>query len=148
MLQPKKRGAPRARKALVVEEPAPKKKKKSDVLVALAMALDFKHNSKIVLACVGAKDRRWDGITRPISKAWLPEVACGYPKGTHKKTIGTCMFRNAELSKDGVYTLHKIAYEPGIQGKHTKKTGEKVYYRKVEESDVKAIKQALPDLDW
>ena len=56
------------------------------------------------------------------------------------------MFRDTEPSKDGVYTLKKIVYEPGKQGKHTKKTGEKVYYRLVEESDVEAIKKAFPHL--
>ena len=56
------------------------------------------------------------------------------------------MFRYAKLSKDGVYTIEKIAYEPSKKGKHTKKTGEEVYYREVEESDVEAIKKAFPDL--
>ena len=49
---------------------------------------------------------------------------------------------SATPSAAGVYTFKKIVYEPGIQGKHTKKTGEKVYYREVEESDVEAIKKA------
>ena len=110
-----------------------------DPLVALALALDFMHNSKIVLACVGENDRRWDG-SRPISKAWVPEVACGYPTGTHKKTVGNCMFRDTKPSEEGVYTFRKIVYVPGKKG-HTKKTGEVVHYRKVEESDIPAIKK-------
>ena len=53
------------------------------------------------------------------------------------------MFRDTEPSKDGVYTLDKVVYESAKQGKHTKKTGEVVYYRLVEESDVEAIKKAF-----
>ena len=105
------------------------------------MALDFKHNSKIVLACVGENDRRWDG-SRPISKAWVPEVACGYPKGEHKKKTGNNMFINYTPSADGVYTSHKINYKPVVKrGQHQKKTGEVVHYRLVEESDIPAIKK-------
>ena len=151
MLQPKKRGAPRARKAPVVEEPAPKKKKKSDVLVALALALKCNHQSTLVLRCAGRTDRRWDGVSRPSSMVWVPEIACGYPKGTNKTTTGTCMFRDTEPSKDGVYTFDKVNYKkPGVDGRPSnyrqEKTGEVVYYREVEESDVEAIKKAFPDL--
>ena len=49
-------------------------------------------------------------------------------------------------SAEGVYTIAKIVYEPEVKGKHTKKTGEKVYYRKVKESDVPAIKEKFPHL--
>ena len=131
------------------QAPGPKKAKKTrEPLVALAMALDFKHNSKIVLACVGAKDRRWDGVSRPTSMSWVPEVACGYPKGTHEKSTGTCMFANATPSKKGIYTLDKVNYKkPGVDGRPSnyrqEKTGEVVYYRKVEKSDVEAIKKAF-----
>ena len=74
------------------------------------------------------------------------QVACGYPTGTHEKKVGNSMFRDTTPSKNGVYTFDKIAYEPSIKGKHTKKTGEVVYYRLVEESDVEAIKKAFPHL--
>ena len=70
----------------------------------------------------------------------------GYPPGTEKTTTGILMFHNAEPSAEGVYTFKKIVYEPAKKGKHTKKTGEKVYYRKVEESDIPAIKKAFPHL--
>ena len=80
---------------------------------------------------------------------WVPEIACGYPKGTHleRKTTGRSLFANAELSKDGIYTLHKINYKPIKRGQHHEKTGEKVYWRLVEESDVEAIKEAF-ELDY
>ena len=70
----------------------------------------------------------------------------GYPPGTEEKTTGNMMFLRATPSAEGVYTFKKIVYEPAKKGKHTKKTGEKVYYRKVEESDVEAIKKAFPHL--
>ena len=103
-----------------------------------------------MLACAGEHDCRWDG-SRLISKAYVPEVACGYPKGTHKKSIGTCMFRDTEPSKDGVYTFNKVNYKkPGVDGRPSnyrqETTGEVVHYRKVEESDVAAIKEAFPHL--
>ena len=105
------------------------------------MALDFAHNSKIVLACVGAKDPSWDG-SKPIPKAWVPEIACGYPKGTHEKYVGKDMFKNATPSAEGVYTFKKIVYEPAKKPKaNNKKTGEVVHYRLVEESDIPAIKK-------
>ena len=90
-------------------------------------------------------DRRWDG-SRPI-----PEVACGYPAGTHKKSTGTCMFRDTEPSEVGIYTFNKVNYKkPGVDGRpsnyHQEKTGEVVHYRPVEESDVEAIKEAFPHL--
>ena len=110
-------------------------------MARLAMALKYGNRATLVLRCLGAKNRRWDG-SRPIPEAWVPEVACGYPTGTHKTSTGTSMFRNTEPSAEGVYTFNKIAYEPAKKGKHTKKTGEKVYYRLVEESDVEAIKKA------
>ena len=106
------------------------------------MALDYSYASKLVLACAGEHDPRWDG-SRPIPKRWVPEVACGYPTGTYKKTVGNSMFDNATPSAEGVYTITKVVYEPSKRGKHTKKTGEVVYYRKVEESDVEAIKKAF-----
>ena len=77
--------------------------------------------------------------------AWVPELACGYPKGTWKKTVGNSMFRRATPSEEGVYTLRKIVYVPGKKG-HTKKAKGEVHYREVEESDVEAIKKAFPDL--
>ena len=126
--------------------PGPKKKKKPkktlDPLVALAMALDYNHQSKLFLRCMGAKDCRWDG-SKPIPKAWVPEVACGYPKGTHEKTTGLTMFRDHTPSDVGVYTFNKINYKPVKPGQRQKKTGEFVHYRKVEESDIPAIKKAF-----
>ena len=113
--------------------------------VALAMALKYGHRSTLVLRCLGAKDRRWDG-SRPVNKARVPEVACGYPKGTHKKSpaAGACMFLRATPSKKGIYTIPKIVYEPTKKPKaNNKKTGEVVHYRLVEESDVEAIKKAF-----
>ena len=81
--------------------------------------------------------------------AWVPEIACGYPKGTHAcpklRTVGNSMFRHATPSEEGIYTLHKINYKPIKRGQHHEKTGE-VHYRLVEESDVEAIKKAFPDL--
>ena len=62
------------------------------MLVALALALDYGNQATLVLRCLGKKNRRWDG-SRPISKAYLPEVACGYPIGTHEKTVGSDMFQ-------------------------------------------------------
>ena len=57
------------------------------------------------------------------------------------------MFDNATPSAEGVYTLDKVNYkQPGVDGRPSnyrqEKTGEVVYYRKVEESDVEAIKKA------
>ena len=79
--------------------------------------------------------------------AWVPEIACGYPKGTHEKSTGTTMFHRAEPSELGVYTFPKIIYDESLKrGQRYEKTGEKVYYRKVEESDVEAIKKAFPHL--
>ena len=115
-----------------------------DPLVALAMALGHKHNARLVLACVGRLDRRWDG-SRPIPKAFVPEVACGYPKGTHEGQIGKGLFQNFKPSAKGVHTFPKINYKPLKKGQHHEKTGE-VHYRLVEESDVEAIKKAFPDL--
>ena len=143
---------------LSTQAPAPKKKKAAQPQpewhARLATALDFKHNSKIVLACVGANDRRWDG-SRPIPKAYVPEVACGYPQGTHEKKVGNgvgnTMFHNRTPSAKGVYTLDKVNYKkPGVDGRPSnyrqEKTGEVVHYRLVEESDVEAIKEAFPHL--
>ena len=120
------------------------------MLVALALALKYGHRSTLVLRCLGAKNRRWDG-SKPIPRVWVPEVACGYPEGTHKKTVGSSMFRDTEPSKDGVYTFNKVNYKkPGVDGRPSnyrqEKTDEKVHYRLVEESDVEAIKKAFPDL--
>ena len=135
---------------LSTQAPAPKKAKKKpekalDPLVALALALKYGNRSTLVLACAGEHDRRWDG-SRPISRAWVPEVACGYPKGTHEKTTGRTMFRDHTPSDVGVYTFPKINYKPIKRGQHHEKTGEEVYYRLVEESDVEAIKEAFPHL--
>ena len=138
------RGGPHA--FISTQAPAPKKKKKSDVLVALALALDYGNQATLVLRCLGKKNRRWDG-SRPISKAYLPEVACGYPIGTHEKKVGNCMFRDRTPSAEGIYTLDKINYKPIKRGQHHEKTGEKVYWRLVEESDVEAIKEAF-ELDY
>ena len=131
------------------QAPAPRKKNKSDQLVALALALEYGNRSKLVLRCAGPgrMGRRWDG-SKPIPRVWVPEVACGYPEGTHKKTVGSSMFRDTEPSKDGVYTFNKVNYKkPGVDGRpsnyHQEKTGEYVYYRPVEESDVEAIKKKL-----
>ena len=110
-----------------------------EALVALAVALKYGHRSTLFLRCLGAKDPSWDG-SKPIPTAWVPEVACGYPKGTHKTKTGNSMFDNATPSAEGVYTIEKIVYVPGKKG-HTKKTGEVVHYRKVEESDIPAIKK-------
>ena len=119
------------------------------------MALKYGNRATLVLRCLGKKNRRWDGVTKPSSMVWVPEIACGYPTGTNKTTTWTCMFRDAKrqgkLSKDGVYTLNKVNYKkPGVDGRPSnyrqEKTGEKVYYRKVEESDVEAIKEAFPYL--
>ena len=105
-------------------------------------------NSTLVLRCMGVHDRRWDGVSRPISKAWVPEVACGWPKGTHDRQIGNNMFRRNTPSAKGVYTFEKINYsaEKYRKCEPQPKTGEKVYWRLVEESDVEAIKKAFPDL--
>ena len=72
----------------------------------------------------------------------------GYPEGTEETTVGNCMFRDKfnPPSAEGVYTIAKIVYEPAKKGKHTKKTGEVVYFRKAKESDVEAIKKAFPHL--
>ena len=130
------------------QAPAPKKAKKKsektpEALVALAMALKYGHRSTLFLRCLGAKDPSWDG-SKPIPTAWVPEVACGYPKGTHKTKTGNSMFDNATPSAEGVYTIEKIVYVPGKKG-HTKKKGEVVHYRKVEESDIPAIKKKWPE---
>ena len=78
--------------------------------------------------------------------AWVPEIACGYPIGTHQKTTGANMFGRT-VPKQGVYTFPKIIYDESLKrGQRYEKTGEKVYYRKVEESDVEAIKKAFPHL--
>ena len=95
---------------------------------------------------MGEDDLRWDGVTKPSPKTWVPEIACGYPKGTHEKSTGTTMFRRAEPSELGVYTLDKVNYkQPGVDGRPSnyrqEKTGEVVHYRLVEESDVEAIKK-------
>ena len=80
----------------------------------------------------------------------MPEVACGYPQGTHEKKVGNgvgnTMFSNRTPSAKGVYTLDKVNYKkPGVDGRpsnyHQEKTGEYVYYRLVEESDLEAIKK-------
>ena len=87
----------RPRAKAPVKAPAPKKakkkpEKKSEALVALALALKYGHRSTLVLRCLGAKDPSWDG-SRPIPERWVPEVACGYPIGTHEKTVGSDMFQ-------------------------------------------------------
>ena len=54
------------------------------------------------------------------------------------------MFDIVTPSTKGVYTFHKINYKPIVKrGQKQKKTGEVVYYRLVEESDVEAIKKKL-----
>jgi hypothetical protein len=168
--QPKKRAAPRARNAprkarppkkgkapfYPSSEPAPKKGKKltvrqrpnsqileSRALLAKALGLDAR--SDLALACLGENDPRWDG-TRPLWVAHVP-LRIGYPEGTYDTSVGRSLFsKRAKPSAKGVYTIEKIIYEPSIKGKHTKKTGEKVYYRKVEESDIPAIQAKFDDL--
>ena len=71
----------------------------------------------------------------------------GYPTGTEETAIGPSLFSNTKPSAKGVYTFNKIVYEPAKKGKHTKKTGEVVHYRKAKESDVEAIKEAF-ELDY
>ena len=120
------------------------------MLVALALALKYGHRSTLVLRCLGALDRRWDG-SKPIPKVWVPEVACRYPKGTHEKRTGFFMFRDHTPSSKGVYTFDKVNYKkPGVDGRPSNYrqeiTGEVVHYRLVEESDVEAIKEAFPHL--
>ena len=58
------------------------------------------------------------------------------------------MFNNATPSAEGVYTFHKVNYSEEKCRKRNPqpKTGEVVYYRLVEESDVEAIKKAFPHL--
>ena len=144
--QPKKRGPP----PVVLElddgeevEPAPKKKK-SLLLARLAQALRRgSQRSTLVLRCLGEHDPRWDGVTRPSSMAWVPEVGLGYPEGTHEKPVGRGMFLRATPSAEGIYTFPKINYKPIKPGQRQKKTGEVVHYRLVEESDVEAIKEKL-----
>ena len=115
-------------------------------LAALKRALKYGNRSTIFLRCMGEDDCRWDGVTRPSSMAWVPEIACGYPIGTHQKTTGANMFGRT-VPKKGVYTFPKIIYDESLKrGQRYEKTGEKVYYRKVEESDVEAIKKAFPHL--
>ena len=159
MPQPKKRGpppvvleldndgAPRVVLELDDDEeevkPAPKKKK-SDVLVKLALALKYGNRSTLVLSCLGVLDRRWDQKT--VTTISRVPLSMGYPPGTEKTTVGNSMFRNGTPNEHDVYTFEKIVYEPGKRGKNTKKTGEEVYYRLVEESDVEAIKKAFPHL--
>ena len=70
-------------------------------------------------------------------------LSVGWPEGTEETTVGACMFRDTKPSKDGVYTFHKIVYEPIKPGQHYKKTDEVVHYRKAKESDVPAIKEKL-----
>ena len=115
-----------------------------EALVALAVALKYGHRSTLFLRCLGAKDPSWDG-SKPIPTAWVPEVACGYPKGTHEGQIGKGLFQKFKPSAKGVHTFPKINYKPLKKGQHHEKTGE-VHYRLVEESDVEAIKKAFPDL--
>ena len=74
--------------------------------------------------------------------SYVPELGCGYPKGTHEKTTGCSMFEQSTPSAKGVYTFPKINYKPIKRGQHHEKPGEYVHYRLVEESDVEAIKKA------
>ena len=133
------------------EEPAPKKKKKKATRpptgswrVRLANALDLHGGVDLARACLGKNDPRWNE-TLPLAVRDVP-FRTGYPAGTEKTSTGRSMFRDTEPSAEGVYEFHKIVYEPGTKGKHTKKSGEKVYYRKVKESDVPAIKEKFPHL--
>jgi len=66
--------------------------------------------------------------------------------GTHEKTVGSDMFQIKTPSIKGIYTLSKVNYKPIKRGQKHEKTGEVVHYRKVEESDLEAIKKAFPDL--
>ena len=141
---------------VAVKPPKAKKAKKekeeeteetSNLVRRLAYALTGSGKSTLIMRCAGEEDPLWDG-SRPISVAHLPEVACCYPAGTHKKKTGNTMFGRA-VPKKGVYTFPKIIYDESLKrGQRYEKTGEYVHYRKVKESDVAAIKKAFPDLDF
>ena len=135
--------------------PAPKKAKKKpektpEAVKALKRALlrsssSARAPSPLVLTCVGENDPRWDEETVTILSR-LP-LYVGYPEGTEKTSVGNDHFKKATPSAEGVYTFKKIVYDESLtRGQRYEKTGEKVYYRLVEESDVEAIKKAFPHL--
>ena len=96
---------------------------------------------------MGENDPRWDKKT--VTTTGRVPLSVGYPPGTEETSIGNNMFRRNTPSAKGVYTFEKINYSAEKYRKiePQPKTGEKVYWRLVEESDVEAIKEAF-ELDY
>jgi len=155
---------PAAKKAPAQKAPAPKKPRKRGPwderraaaraakrppLARVAVAFEYKHNATLALIC--EEDGRWTGeMPKPLSHA---HVDVGYPMRAGNtvgrgvgNTVGNDMFRDTEPSKKGVYKVYKfrkINYKAGV--KHQEKTNQVIYMRKVEESDIPAIKKKWPE---